>query len=124
MLMKADKNKVQPEKYLRVPDRIYGTAERPRLIVFGSQFHTYAQLIDDEQNKVIAMASSYDKDFENTGNIYDDAEKVGAAIAKKALEKGINEVFFDSDGIIPHGRVMALAVGAREGGLNIFENGN
>ena len=117
MLLKADKNKLRQKRHLRARNRVAGTAERPRLNVFRSLAHIYAQVIDDEKGMTLAAASSLDKDFEGFGGNIEAAKKVGAAIAKKALEKGISEVVFDRGGYIYHGRVKALAQAAREGGL-------
>ena len=118
MLIKPDKNETRQKRHLRVRNRVAGTAQRPRLNVFRSLAHIYAQVIDDEKGMTLAAASSLDKDFsgKNGGNIAA-AKAVGAAIAKKALEKGISEVVFDRGGYIYHGRVAALAEAAREGGL-------
>ena len=117
MLLKADKNKTRQKRHLRVRNRVAGTAERPRLNVFRSLKHIYAQVIDDEKGTTLAAASSLDKGFEGTGGNIEAAKAVGAAIAKKALEKGISEVVFDRGGYIYHGRVAALAQAARDGGL-------
>ena len=117
MLLKADKNKTRQKRHLRVRNHVAGTAERPRLNVFRSLAHIYAQIIDDEKGMTLAAASSLDKDFQGKGGNIAAAKAVGAAIAKKALEKGINEVVFDRGGYIYHGRVAALAQAAREGGL-------
>ncbi len=117
MLLKADKNKLRQKRHLRVRNRVAGTAERPRLNVFRSLAHIYAQVIDDEKGMTLAAASSLDKDFAGFGGNIEAAKKVGAAIAKKAIEKGISEVVFDRGGYIYHGRVKALAESARENGL-------
>jgi len=117
VLLKADKNKTRQKRHLRVRNRVAGTAERPRLNVFRSLAHIYAQIIDDEKGMTLAAASSLDKDFKGKGGNIAAAKAVGAAIAKKALEKGISEVVFDRGGYIYHGRVAALAEAAREGGL-------
>lgn len=117
MLLKADKNKTRQKRHLRVRNHVAGTAERPRLNVFRSLAHIYAQIIDDEKGMTLAAASSLDKDFQGKGGNIAAAKAVGAAIAKKALEKGINEVVFDRGGYIYHGRVAALAQAARDGGL-------
>ena len=117
MLLKADKNQTRQKSHLRVRNRVAGTAERPRLNVFRSLKHIYAQVIDDEKGMTLAAASSLDKDFNGTGGNIAAAKAVGAAIAKKALDKGITEVVFDRGGYIYHGRVAALAQAAREGGL-------
>ena len=117
MLLKADKNKTRQKRHLRVRNRVAGTAERPRLNVFRSLAHIYAQVIDDDKGMTLAAASSLDKEFKGKGGNIAAAKAVGAAIAKKALEKGISEVVFDRGGYIYHGRVAALAEAAREGGL-------
>ena len=117
MIQKADKNKVRQKRHLRVRNRVFGTAERPRLNVFRSLAHIYAQVIDDEKGITLAAASSMDKDFEGKGGNIEAAKKVGLSIAKKALDKGIKTVVFDRGGYIYHGRVAALAQAAREGGL-------
>ena len=117
MLLKADKNKLRQKRHLRVRNHLHGTAERPRLNVFRSLKHIYAQVIDDEKGTTLAAASSLDKDFQGTGGNIAAAKAVGAAIAKKALAKGISEVVFDRGGYIYHGRVAALAQAARDGGL-------
>ena len=117
MLLKADKNKLRQKRHMRVRNHLHGTAQRPRLNVFRSLKHIYAQVIDDEKGTTLAAASSLDKDFQGTGGNIAAAKAVGAAIAKKALAKGISEVVFDRGGYIYHGRVAALAQAARDGGL-------
>ena len=117
MLLKADKNKTRQKRHLRVRNRVAGTAERPRLNVFRSLAHIYAQIIDDEKGTTLAAASSVEKDFQGKGGNIAAATAIGKAIAKKALEKGISEVVFDRGGYIYHGRVAALAQAARDGGL-------
>ncbi|MBR1647118.1 MAG: 50S ribosomal protein L18 [Selenomonadaceae bacterium] len=117
MLLKADKNKLRQKRHLRVRNHVAGTAARPRLNVFRSLAHIYAQIIDDEKGMTLAAASSLDKDFKGKGGNIAAAKAVGTAIAKKALEKGISEVVFDRGGYIYHGRVAALAQAARDGGL-------
>ncbi len=117
MLNKADKNKIRRKRHLRIRSHISGTSERPRLNVFRSLAHIYAQVIDDTKGHTIVAASSVEKGFEGSGGNVEGAKKVGAAIARKALEKGISEVVFDRGGYIYHGRVAALADAAREGGL-------
>ena len=117
MLLKADKNKTRQKRHERVRNRVAGTADRPRLNVFRSLKHIYAQVIDDEKGMTLAAASSLDKGFNGTGGNIAAAKAVGAAIAKKAIEKGISEVVFDRGGYIYHGRVAALAQAARDGGL-------
>ena len=117
MLLKPDKNKLRQKRHLRVRNHVAGTAERPRLNVFRSLAHIYAQIIDDDKGITLAAASSVEKSFDGKGGNIAAAKAVGAAIAKKALERGITEVVFDRGGYIYHGRVAALAQAAREGGL-------
>ena len=117
MVNKPDKNEARLRRHRRVRGKISGTAERPRLAVFRSSKHIYAQIIDDVAGVTLASASTMDKDFEGFGGNIEAATKVGNAVAKKALEKGINTVVFDRGGFVYHGRVKALAEGAREGGL-------
>ena len=117
MVNKADKNVARLRRHRRVRGKISGTAARPRLDVFRSAKHIYAQVIDDEQGVTLASASSMDKDFNAYGGNIEAAKAVGAAVAKRALEKGITEVVFDRGGYVYHGRVAALADAAREAGL-------
>jgi len=117
MLLKADKNKLRQKRHMRVRNHIHGTAQRPRLNVFRSLAHIYVQIIDDEKGVTLTAASSVEKGFEGSGGNIEGAKKVGAAIAKKALDKGITEVVFDRGGYIYHGRIKALAEAAREAGL-------
>ena len=117
MLIKADKNKARQKRHLRVRKHVSGTATRPRLNVFRSLANIYAQIIDDEKGVTLVAAGSKDKDFEGYGGNVAAAKKVGEAIAKHALSKGITEVVFDRGGYIYHGRVAALAEAAREAGL-------
>ena len=119
MVNKADKNAARLRRHRRVRGKISGTAARPRLDVFRSAKHIYAQLIDDEAGVTLAAASTLDKDFNGYGGNVDAATQVGKNIAAKALEKGITEVVFDRGGYVYHGRVKALADGAREGGLKL-----
>ena len=117
MVNKPDKNVARLRRHRRVRGKISGTAACPRLDVFRSSKHIYAQLIDDVAGVTLASASSMDKDFEGFGGNIEAANKVGKMIAEKALEKGIKTVVFDRGGFVYHGRVKALAEGAREGGL-------
>ena len=117
MVSKPDKNMARLKRHVRVRAKIKGTAECPRLDVFRSAKHIYAQIIDDEKGVTLAAASSLDKGFEGSGYNKEGAKKVGLAIAEKAAGKGITEVVFDRGGYIYHGRVKELAEGAREGGL-------
>ena len=118
MIKKENSNVARLRRHARVRKNISGTAERPRLNVFRSSKHIYAQLIDDVAGVTLASASSMDKGFEGNGGNQDGAFKVGEAIAAAAKEKGITDVVFDRAGYIYHGRVAQLADGARQGGLN------
>ncbi|AYV68874.1 50S ribosomal protein L18 [Niallia circulans] len=118
MITKADKNQVRKKRHARVRSKLSGTEARPRLNVFRSNKHIYAQLIDDVNGVTIASASSLDKELnlESTGNL-EAAVKIGELVAKRAVEKGIKSVVFDRGGYLYHGRVKALADAARENGL-------
>ena len=105
------------KRHQRVRGKISGTAERPRLCVFRSKSNIYAQVIDDVAGATLASASSVERGFEGNGGNIEAARKVGAAVAERALRKGIENVVFDRGGYIYHGRVQALAEAAREGGL-------
>lgn len=118
MVTKPDSNKARLKRHARVRNKISGTAERPRLSVFRSEKHIYAQLIDDVKGNTLASASSLEKDFGMKGSDKAAAKEVGKRLAKKAAEKGITAVVFDRSGYIYHGRVKELAEGAREGGLS------
>ena len=103
----------------RVRKKIAGTAQRPRLSVFRSNTEIYVQLIDDDNAKTLASASSRDKDIAaQKTNKSEKSKLVGSAIARKAVELGLKDVVFDRGGYLYHGRVKAVADGAREGGLN------
>lgn len=119
MAKKLSKNMIRQRKHVRVRRKISGTAECPRLNVFRSLSHMYAQIIDDTTGTTLVSASTLElKDkLESCGNI-EAAKEVGKLIAEKALEKGIKDVVFDRGGYIYHGRVMELANSAREAGLN------
>ena len=117
MINKKNSNVARMKRHQRVRKNISGTAERPRLSVYRSLNHIYAQIIDDTKGTTLVSASSLDKGFEGYGGNIDGAKAVGNAVAKKALDKGIKAVVFDRGGYIYHGRVAALAEGAREGGL-------
>lgn len=118
MITKLDKNAIRKKRHARVRMKLSGTATRPRLNVYRSNKHIYAQLIDDVKGVTLASASTLDKDLnlESTGNV-EAASKVGELIAKRAIEKGIKSVVFDRGGYLYHGRVKALADAARENGL-------
>ena len=117
MIKKIDSNAARIKRHRRVRKNISGTAERPRLNVFRSLNHIYAQIIDDTKGVTLVSASSMDKDFNQYGGNCEGAKEVGKAVAAKALEKGIKAVVFDRGGYVYHGRVAALAEGAREGAL-------
>ena len=116
MLKKESLNSQRLRRHVRVRKNISGTPECPRLNVFRSNAHIHAQLIDDVNGHTLAAASSVDMKLENGGNI-EAAKKVGAEIAKRALDKGNKKVVFDRGGYIYTGRVAALADAAREAGL-------
>jgi large subunit ribosomal protein L18 len=104
-------------RHKRVRGKVSGTPERPRLNVFRSETNIYAQVIDDTKGVTLVSASSQEKGFQCDGTKTDAAKKVGEAIAERAKAKGIEAVVFDRGGYLYHGRVKALAEGAREGGL-------
>ncbi len=120
MIKRIDKNSIRLRKHARVRKKINGTAETPRLSVFRSSKHIYAQIIDDVSSTTLVAASSLDEalkgKLEYSGN-KDAAKEVGKLIATKAIEKGIKQVVFDRGGYLYHGRVKELADGAREAGL-------
>lgn len=117
MVNKPDKNKARLKRHRRVRAKVSGTAACPRLNVFRSSKHIYAQLIDDVNGVTLVSASSMDKEFEGLGGNKEAAKKVGQLVGKKAVEKGIETVVFDRGGYLYHGRVKELADGARESGL-------
>ena len=117
MVSKVDSNKARLNRHTRVRGKITGTVQRPRLNVYRSLNHIYAQIIDDVKGVTLVAASSVEKDFGMAGGNKEAAKKVGELIAKRAAEKGITEVVFDRGGYVYHGRVKELAEGAREGGL-------
>lgn len=117
MVTKPNKKANRMKRRLRVRAKISGTAQRPRLSVFRSASNIYAQVIDDVAGVTLASASTLDKGFEGNGGNKEAAKKVGMAVAKAALAKGIEEVVFDRGGFVYHGRIKELAEGAREGGL-------
>ena len=120
MVSKDNRSVVRQNKHRKIRNRFSGTAERPRLAVFRSNNHMYAQIIDDTVGNTLVSASTLEKDvkaeLEKTNNV-EAAAKLGTVIAKKALDKGINTVVFDRGGFIYQGKVKALADAAREAGL-------
>ena len=117
MINRPNTNAQRLKRHKRVRGKISGTPERPRLNVFRSETNIYAQIIDDVSGKTLVSASSLEKGFEGPGSNCEAAKKVGLAIAERAKAKGIEAVVFDRGGYLYHGRVKALAEGAREGGL-------
>jgi large subunit ribosomal protein L18 len=117
MFNKPDGNKARLKRHKRVRAKVKGTALCPRLDVFRSLNHIYAQLIDDEKGVTLTAASSLEKELDGYGGNKEAAKNVGLAVAKKALDKGITKVVFDRGGYVYHGRIKELAEGAREGGL-------
>lgn len=120
MVKKESKSKIRVKKHKRIRNRFSGTAQRPRLAVFRSNNHMYAQIIDDSVGNTLAAASTLEKaakeELEHTNDVAA-ASYVGTLIAKRALEKGIEEVVFDRGGFIYQGKIQALADAAREAGL-------
>jgi len=116
MIKNESRNIVRQRRHLRVRKKVSGTAEKPRLCVFRSNKNIEAQIIDDVKGVTLVSASSLAMKLENGGNC-EAAAKVGAELAKRVKEKGIEVVVFDRGGYIYHGRIAALADAAREGGL-------
>ena len=120
MVSKECRSEIREKKHKKIRNRFSGTAERPRLAVFRSNNHIYAQIIDDTVGNTLVAASTMEKEIkasvEKTNEVAA-AAAVGTAIAKKALEKGITEVVFDRGGFIYQGKIQALADAAREAGL-------
>ncbi len=117
MVSKIDKKDMRLKRHVRVRSKISGTPERPRLNVFRSNANIYAQIIDDVNGVTLVSANTLETDFEGATGTCEAAKKVGEVIAERAKAKGIEEVVFDRGGCIYHGRIAALAEGAREGGL-------
>jgi len=117
MIKKPDTNAQRKRRHKRVRAKISGTPERPRLNVFRSEKHIYAQVIDDIMGVTLCSASSVEKDFKGSGSNKDGAKKVGKLVAERAVAKGIQNVVFDRGGYIYHGRIKELAEAARESGL-------
>ncbi len=120
MVNKESRSKVRRKKHMKIRNRFSGTAQRPRLAVFRSNNHMYAQIIDDTVGNTLVAASTLEKsvkaELEKTNNV-DAAAYLGTVIAKRAIEKGIEEVVFDRGGFIYQGKIAALAEAAREAGL-------
>ena len=116
MIHNIDKNAMRLKRHVRVRGKISGTSECPRLNVFRSNANIYAQIIDDTNGVTLVSASTLEKDFEGATGNKEAAKKVGTVLAERAKAKGIEQVVFDRGGYIYHGRVAALADGAREAG--------
>lgn len=120
LLRKQSKNEARKKRHLRARKTVVGTAERPRLNVYRSLTHIYAQIINDATGTTLVSASTLDKEIREKveyGGNTEAAKAVGEAVAKRAIEKGIAKVVFDRGGYIYHGRIAALAAAAREAGL-------
>jgi len=117
MIKKIDTNVQRKKRHKRVRGKISGTSERPRLNVFRSEKHIYAQIIDDSKGETLCASSSLEKGFKGSGSNKEGAAEVGKQVAARAKKKGIEEVVFDRGGYIYHGRIKELAEAAREGGL-------
>lgn len=120
MITKGDRNEARQRRHLRVRKRILGTAERPRLNVYRSNKHIYAQVIDDSRSATLVSASTMDKELRaavESGSTVEAARKVGELVAKRAIANGVSAVVFDRGGYLYHGRIQALADAAREAGL-------
>jgi large subunit ribosomal protein L18 len=118
--MKRTKEDIRTRIHRRIRKRMTGTADRPRLAIFRSQAHIYAQVIDDDKQATLAAASSLEPELEASLKGVKKTERakhIGKLIAQRCMEKGVSQVVFDRNGFIYHGRVSALADGAREGGL-------
>lgn len=120
MIKKVSRQEVRVKKHMKIRNKISGTSERPRLAVYRSNMHIYAQIIDDVKGITIVAASTVEKAIKDTLDKTNDvaaAEAVGKAVAEKATAKGIESVVFDRGGFIYHGKIKALADAAREAGL-------
>ena len=120
MVSKKSRAEMREKKHMRIRNRFSGTAERPRLAVFRSNNHMYAQSIDDTVGNTLVSASTLEKEIKaelNKTNDVEAAAYLGKVIAKRAMDKGISEVVFDRGGFLYHGKIEALAEAAREAGL-------
>ena len=117
MVSRKDSNKQRLKRHKKIRAKVSGTAAKPRLAVYRSNANISAQIIDDVAGVTLVSASTLEKAFEGIGSNKEAAKKIGEIIANRANEKGITEVVFDRGGYLYHGRVSALADGAREGGL-------
>ncbi|MBW4484298.1 MAG: 50S ribosomal protein L18 [Tildeniella torsiva UHER 1998/13D] len=119
--MKASRKELTRRRHVRIRRRVFGTSERPRLAVFRSNQHIYAQIIDDTAHHTLVAASTVEPDVlrDESGATQDSAAVVGKLVAERALKAGITQVVFDRGGKLYHGRVAALANAAREAGLSL-----
>ena len=121
MVKKENRKAIREKKYARIRNRFSGTAQRPRLAVYRSNKHIYAQIIDDDAQKTLVSAGTVEKEIKDALENTDDiaaAEKVGEVIGKRAIDKGITEVVFDRGGYVYQGKIAALAEAARKAGLD------
>jgi large subunit ribosomal protein L18 len=117
MIRKISKDEIRQRVHTRIRRKLKGTTERPRLAIFRSVAHIYAQVIDDQTGQTIVSAASTDKSRKITGGNVAGAKAIGKLVAERAKEKGVSKVVFDRGGYLYHGRVKALADAAREAGL-------
>ena len=116
--MKLSRDEARIKRKMRIRKKINGTPERPRLVVFRSSKHIYAQIIDDLAGATLASASTLSLEGDNIRLTVENAKLVGKKVAEEAIKKSITSVVFDRNGFVYHGRIKAVADGAREGGLN------
>jgi large subunit ribosomal protein L18 len=116
MITEAKRNEIRQRIHKRIREKLSGTSERPRLNVYRSLNHIYAQVIDDQKGETLVSASSLSLKLKTGGNVAA-AKEIGKAVAEKAVEKGVKKVVFDRGGFLYHGRIKALADAAREAGL-------
>src|SRR6185437_8767432 len=116
-MARDSKNEIRLRIHKRIRNKLAGTGERPRLAVFRSLNHIYAQLIDDQQGRTVVAAATTEKDLRGKGGNLEGAKLIGKTVAERAKEKGIVKVVFDRGGYLYHGRVKALAEAARQAGL-------
>jgi large subunit ribosomal protein L18 len=116
--MKLSREEARKQRKARIRKKVNGSPERPRLVVFRSNKHIYAQIIDDLAGATLASASTLSLEGDNIRLTIDNAKLVGKKVAEEAIKKSITSVVFDRNGFVYHGRVKAVADGAREGGLN------
>jgi len=116
-MARESRNQIRTRIHKRIRSRVAGSAERPRLAIFRSLNHIYAQVIDDQQGHTVVAAASTEKDLRGKGGNVEGAKLIGKKVAERAKEKGISKVVFDRGGYLYHGRVKALADAAREAGL-------